>query len=227
MNNTYMIPIKGGKSKMPGQSPSDKTRHANEFVVEAELRAATPTVWCGRKIDFLRRGKRSNYEAIESPFLAGYIFAAFPAVYFHDVCKIEGVWGVPVPLTRADLEGIPALYGSNGELLRAERPGLRGFQEFVEAEYQDAKAIEREAERAQRAMDKSAERALLNRKIICEFKKGQALKVTDPRFEYYNMFFREIVQGAHDQHPKIKADFDMMGQTVTVELDPIDVRSAE
>ena len=165
-------------------------RTGREFQVTEDLNAIGLQTWCGRKLEFIRRGKKRRPEPVESPYLQNYIFAELPAERFLEVRGIKGLAKTLTPLCAPDMLS------------------LARFQSEVEAEYQKAKAIAR------------------NQDAICEYKAGQALTVISGNLQDTMLRFREMVERAHDMHPKIRADMELFGQTVSVEIDPLDVKSA-
>ena len=54
-----------------------------EAEVEAELQARGFKVWCGRKVEFVRKGKRRRAEAVISPKLPNYLFITMTADEWH------------------------------------------------------------------------------------------------------------------------------------------------
>lgn len=62
---------------------------------------------------------------------------------------------------------------------------------------------------------------------IAEYKRGQRLVDLTGTFGETVLTFRRMIERAHEMHPRIQADMEMMGRVVTVELDPLDVRAAE
>lgn len=56
-----------------------------EFEVETELKARGFDVWCGRKVDFLRRGKKRRAEAVITPKLPNYLFLSLSDKEWHDL----------------------------------------------------------------------------------------------------------------------------------------------
>lgn len=218
MSNTYVIQVRGGKSKMPpsyyaGKDEEDIDRNKkfeNEFVVEAELKALPATVWCGRRLDFKRQKGTGKYDAYTTPALKYYIFATFPAIYYPDVRAIDQVNELSL-LSHRDIEGMPKVEDSKDIKDRPARPGLREFIKRINDEYAEAKKLEG------------------NRKAICAYRKNQRLKAKDPDLEFYTLRFKEIIDSK--KGPKVVAEIPDMpvlgGKVPTVELNPVDVRAAE
>ena len=86
--------------------------------------------------------------------------------------------------------------------------GISDFMEVTEAEFT------------------TAERIKHNQEMIAEYKVGQALKCLDGGFADVLLTFREMVDRPRDPFPKIVAEAEMMGQSVRVEFDPLQVRAA-
>lgn len=66
-----------------------------------------------------------------------------------------------------------------------------------------------------------------NMEAISEYNPGDALHFIDGRFSDSVVRFRDMVERSHDMHPKVRATVDMMGRSVTIEIDPLAVRAAE
>jgi hypothetical protein len=54
-----------------------------EFEVEETLRERGFDVWCGRKVSFVRRGKKRRAEAVISPKLPNYVFLSLTPEEWH------------------------------------------------------------------------------------------------------------------------------------------------
>lgn len=85
---------------------------------------------------------------------------------------------------------------------------LGEFRERADAEYDEAQRISQ------------------NQDAICEYRVGQALRMMDGRFSDKLLTFRSMVERAHDLHPRVVMDMEMMGRVVSVEADPLDVKAA-
>lgn len=107
-----------------------------------------------------------------------------------------------------DVLAIKYLASTLTPLSGADMRSLGRFRDEVDLEYAAAQRIGR------------------NQDAISEYKTGQALRVLDGQFSDKMLTFRSMVDRAHDMHPKVIADMEMMGQNVTVELDPLNVRAA-
>lgn len=94
-------------------------------------------------------------------------------------------------------------------LSEADKRALQVFRREVDAEF--------EAQDAKRA----------NREAVSEYDPGQEIRFIDGRFSDSVIKFREVVERAHDLHPKIRATIDMMGREATIEIDPLSVKAAE
>lgn len=109
-----------------------------------------------------------------------------------------------------DFQDVLAINGITGQP-RAISPkhvgAIHDFLAVTEAEYTTATKIKG------------------NLSAMCKYKVGQALKCLDGGFKEAMLTFRGVIERAHDLHPKIQATTEMMGQTVTVELDPLSVRA--
>ena len=86
-------------------------------------------------------------------------------------------------------------------------PRLKDFIAVTEAEFSTADKIK------------------MNQEMIAEYKVGQALKCLDHGFNNVMLTFKGMVERGHDDFAKVQASMEMMGQHVTVELDPLQVRA--
>ena len=105
--------------------------------------------------------------------------------------------------------GVKYLSSTTHALRRDDIAMLGAFRAAVDAEYA------------------ANDRKRLNREAVSEYEPGQALRFLDGRFSDSVVRFREIVERAHDLHPKIRATMEMMGRDVTMEIDPLAVKAAE
>ncbi len=162
-----------------------------EFEVEQSLEDLGIDVWCGRKIEFLRRGKKRYAEPVESPYLPNYLFLSLSEDEWH---QVMGSQVKHLAKTTYQLSG------------RDERH----FDKFKNAVWDESLEAQ--------AIIKRNDTAAMN-----QFKAGQKIKDLQGRFGEQLLKFRRIVEAAHELFPMIEAETEMMGQTVTVRLDPLDV----
>lgn len=85
---------------------------------------------------------------------------------------------------------------------------VKPFLEAAQAEYDAALAAEAGSE------------------ALSPYTAGDALKILDGPLTGLPAKFTEAVKRAHDDHARIRAEVDLMGQTTTVDLDPANVRKA-
>ena len=106
-----------------------------ETEVENELQARGFKVWCGRKVEFVRKGKRRRAEAVESPKLPNYLFITMTADEWHRLHSrpLKHLAKTTYVLRRDDEEDfaeVPSVgrYGSPGGLARgrAQQRGGNG-----------------------------------------------------------------------------------------------------
>lgn len=91
-------------------------------------------------------------------------------------------------------------------------PGtVRSFEVFASA------VDERRAE---------ADRIIGNRKAICEYKHGEQVQIVGGALAGQLATFRRMVEGAADLHPRVEADMQIFGGSVSVRIDPLNVRKA-
>lgn len=95
-------------------------------------------------------------------------------------------------------------------LRRDDERALAKFRAEVDAAYAEGQRIARNNDLAE----------------IAQFKAGERLVDLTGVFSDAVLRFRRMVERAHEMHPRIQADMEMMGRIVTVELDPLDVKRA-
>lgn len=168
-----------------------------EFEVEEALTERGFEVWCGKRVEFLRRGKKRRAEAVTTPKLPNYLFISLTGQEWHDLRSRPTKYLAPTmyTLTEQDMRG---------------PKGFERFRELTDESYQRGLGV---AER-----NNAAE--------MVQFKEGEALIDLKGRFGEQAMKFRRIVERAND-FPLIEAEAEMMGRTVTVRLDPLDVRATD
>lgn len=116
---------------------------------------------------------------------------------------------IDLPVERfLEVTGIKYLGSGLIPLRRDDIERMGQFREGIDAEYEKAR------------------KAAQNQDAISEYVRGQKLKILDNRFGDQILQFVGMVERAHDPHPKVRAAMDMMGQSVMVEVDPLDVRAA-
>lgn len=63
-----------------------------------------------------------------------------------------------------------------------------------------------------------------DRAAMCQFEPGAALEVLAGPFENRRLSFTRMIQAAHDLHPMIEGQLQMLGRSVRVQVDPLDVK---
>ena len=117
---------------------------------------------------------------------------------------------VDIPAERyLDVLAVKYLAGTTYALSGRDMRALGAFKDAVDTEYAEQ------------------DRKRRNQEAISEFTPGQALKMLDGQFSDNMLTFRSLVERPHDIYPKIKAEMELFGQTVSVEVDPLQVRAAE
>lgn len=185
-----------------------------EFEVEQELITLGLHPWVPRRLMNLYVKEKRESVWYDAPYVHKLIFCVIPAIYWRDVVDIKHVIGKPGPLSRLDIEGMPAHRkrmagedrGEGTGALTPGRPGLRQFKEAVHAEYEDA------------------ERLKANSSYQCQYRPGQALEILDKVFEGHQGVFKEAVKRAHDDFPKLVVEMEVMGRRADVEFSPDKVR---
>jgi len=166
-----------------------------EFAVTEKLEELGFSVWCGRCIEFKRRGKKRRPEPMETPKLPNYLFLSLSDADWHRLrqSEVKHLAQTLYPLSRGDTRA------------------LANFKLAVEGAYEEGQRIARNNDIAQ----------------IAEYKRGQALIDLSGKLGEVTLRFRKMVERAHELHPKIEAEMEMMGRWVKVELDPLDTKAAE
>lgn len=183
------------------------TTRNKEFEVAAELEEIGANVWVPKRLVSKNIKERKAPIWHDLPYIPKLIFAVFPAVCFRDVCEVKHVIGQPVPLSDSDLRGTPSYTLPNGKYV-PERPGLHTFQKAVNDEYAEQ------------------ERRRQNAEYVCAYKPGQALQILTGAWADIPAVFRGVVKEAGKDYHKLSVEVQMMGQTVRVATDPINVGAA-
>lgn len=192
------------------------TVRGEEFKAEAALRDLGLHPWVPRLL--VSKSVKEKIEPIwyDKPYVPKLIFCVFPAVYWNDVLAIKHIVTKPFPFTQRDIDGrkagflthpkpnehLPLLDAGGKKTLIAAKAGLVDFKHAVEAEYADV------------------ERLRANNEYQCQYVAGQALEMLDAAFKDLPAQFRDVVRRAHDEHPKLRVDVDMMGGKVVMEVSP-------
>ncbi|MDC0657061.1 hypothetical protein N6L27_03530 [Leisingera sp. SS27] len=131
------------------------------------------------------------------------------------------------PVTSAYLPGyifaeIPAAMFTKAIQCRGLSPSLMAVspQEVRRHVQPFLSKVEQENAEAQRIID-SRDRA-----AMCQFEPGAALEVLAGPFADRVVEFTGMVQSAHDMHPMIEAQMEILGRLTRVKVDPLDVRAA-
>lgn len=172
-----------------------------EFEVADRLKELGFDLWCGREITFVRKGKRRRPEAVERPKLPNYLWLTLEPEDWHDLHR------------RQVKHFAPTMYQLSARDLRGSKDwiGLNAFRVAVDAAYAEGQRIARNNDIAEMA----------------QFERGQKLIDLTGTFGETVLRFRRMIERAHELHPKIEAEMEMMGRTVRVELDPLDMKAVE
>ena len=192
MTNTYAINTTRGK----------------EFEVEQELSDLGLKPWVPKRRDVRYIKEQRDHKWYDRPYVHKLIFCVIPAILWRDVVELKHVIGKPLGMSQRDLDGTPAHVNKvTGKTVPAI-PGLRQFQEAVDAEYADAQR--REA----------------NASYECLYTPGQALELLDGAFRGLPAQFQNVVKRAHDDYAKLRVNVQIFGRDTPVEIDPDKVRGA-
>jgi len=85
----------------------------------------------------------------------------------------------------------------------------------------DVQRFRREVEAKFSEQQKAADNLLAG--LASEFEPGEEVMPRLGQFEGVAMRFRRMVQKAHDLFPRVEVEADLMGRTVVMQLDPLDV----
>lgn len=106
-----------------------------------------------------------------------------------------------------DVMAMDGLASTSQAVCEAEMRRVHAFQQEARREYDEAMRISK------------------NQQAICEYKRGQAVRLLDGKFSDKAATFRKMVEREHDAFPKVVVETEMMGRVVTLEVDPLDVRA--
>jgi hypothetical protein len=170
-----------------------------EFEVADKLASLGFTVWCGRRIDFVRKGKRRRPEAVEKPKLPNYLFLTLTPDEWHRLQRLKN-------------EGqIKHIAGTMYQLRRDDEDALTEFRAGVDGAHAEGQRIAKNNDIAEMA----------------QYRAGQRLVDLTGTFADVCLTFRRMVERAHEAFPKVEADMEMFGRMTRVYLDPISVRAVE
>lgn len=175
-----------------------------EADVAEATRALGASVRFARKIDAIRRGNQRWAEAVEAPILPNFLFIDVDDATWHRLREVKFLAHTLTRVPSGELRRTPKL--KDGTPL----PPV-GILPFLDAA--DAALAERQAqiEAGQR---------------VSEYQAGDVLTILGGPMNGLLARFRKIVETAHDPFPRIKAEVDVMGRAVTIEVDPINARRA-
>lgn len=77
-----------------------------EFEASEDLRALGLTVYCARKMEFVRTGNNRRPEPRVSAYLPNYIFAEIPAHKFLDAVAVKHIASTAMPVASRNLEAV-------------------------------------------------------------------------------------------------------------------------
>ena len=183
-----------------------------EFAVESDLQSIGLKPWVPRQLASRYVKEKRETVWYDRPYVGKVMFCVIPAIYYRDVIDIKHVIGKPTEFSRLDIEGQPACAVTRrdgSKVMRAAIPGLKDFKERVLAEYAD-QARQRD-----------------NSEYKCQYKPGDALRLLTPGFEDKPAVFVEAIRRAHDYYHKIRVEAQLMGQAVSIDVDPDKVTVAE
>jgi transcription antitermination factor NusG len=156
------------------------------------------------------------------------VTADIEALSCEVICPIRGRFIRKGKQRRAELQEEPYLPNYIFANIPAERylevlatKGLAKTTRVVSgAEMKRVRLFQREA----RAEYAEQVRISQNQQVVAEFSPGEAVRFLDGRFGDQLVTFRGVVERAHDLYPKLQLETEMMGRTVKMEADPLDIR---
>lgn len=172
-----------------------------EFEVEDELKEIGLRPWVPRRLASRYVKEKRKAVWYDLPYVHKLIFCVIPAIYWRDVVEMKHVIGKPVPLSRLDLEGMPAVNG------RPPRYGLKQFKEAVEAEYADM------------------QRRRANSEYVCQYRPGEALEMLGGPFDGFHAEFKDVIRRAHDDFAKLRVEVEVFGRVTEMDVSPDKVRA--
>lgn len=179
-----------------------KAKHEAE-VVEA-VKALGAHARYARQIDAVRRGNQRWAEPVVEPVLPNFVFIDVDDATWHRLRTVKFLAHTLTRIPSGELRRTPR--NKDGTLLPE-----RGVLPFLEAADADFEARRAEIEAGVR---------------VSEYQPGDVLQILGGPLSGHLARFRRIVETAHDPFPRIKAEAEVMGRIVSVEVDPINARRA-
>jgi len=214
MPTTYMLKVTGGKVR-DDQAPlrDDEGKAIKQpkmhvaLWVERELNDMGIKAWCGRLVTFERRGKNRYWEMKESPMFANYVFVEADTEQILRAIYVDHVSPTFSVVAKSDLQGRKAMSTAKGDPFNApEIIGLQGAMVASDAAYEAAQRVDAN-----------------NRASVVAYKAGDAIQKLTGAFSDITMKFDKLVSSPDVPWQMVQADVPMMGQTVKMRFDPIDV----
>jgi transcription antitermination factor NusG len=204
-----------------------------EFEVADKLASLGFTVWCGRRIDCVRKGNSRWPQPVERPFFPNYLIIDMQPEHWLDLWllredgRLKHLAPTMHQLTQKEITG-----GDPGGK-DPNRRGLIHVKEDVDKEYAKGVALAekwrrlQEMDEARRAEKEAIEERRKYLAEVSKYREGQKLLDLTGTFGDGLLKFRRIVERANEAEPVIEADLEIFGRTTRVTLDPLRTRAAE
>ena len=183
-----------------------------ELVAMEDLDRFGIKYWKGLRIEFERRGKVRTAEPFEYAALPNYIWIQPEA---HQVARLSEVRFLGHTFRQM-----------HSHMVRE----FAIFRDKIEAKEAEARALIEErkklAEAAKRKEADAAKRMALYRTAIAAYQEVALIEIREGPLAGELAKFKRLVQGASEPFPRIEAEMQMMGQLISVKLDPLSVCKA-
>lgn len=175
-----------------------------EAEVAKDVRALGAVVRYARKIDAIRRGNQRWAEPVIAATLPNFLFIDVDDATWHKLREVKFLAHTLARIPTGELRRQP--HTKAGILL--PQVGVLPFLDAADADF-----AKREAE-------------IEAGKRVSEYVDGDLLAILGGPLAGHLARFRKILETAHDPFPRIRAEAEVMGRTVMVEVDPINARKA-
>ena len=116
-------------------------RSGKEFEVADALTALGADVWCGRKIEWVRTGKKRRPEPKETPALPNYLFARMTPEQFYAALAVKFLARTMAPLSAGSMVGFERFARSVDQRYQADDK-MRRNAEIPLSQFQPGELIQ-------------------------------------------------------------------------------------
>lgn len=174
-------------------------RIKGEWAVEEAMSALGCSIHDTRTVEFLRKGKQRYATPEYRQALPGYVFASIPDELFGAAVHVKGAWGSALPIIQVQ---------KKDKLTDTPYDQAMRFFAMLKEKRDEAERIKTRAD------------------LVAEFDPGEPLEILRGPFSEQLVTFQKMVHSAHDLFPKLRVEMEIMGRKTTVDVDPLDVKSA-